>query len=303
MLTQNSKSIIQNCRLNHPAVSRNPSSDSSNIFFTRHTPPPFSPNSTSNMFYQNRFAFTSTRLSSSNVWDDWYETNRRNTKLCIFQADNVNNSTIGNIQYTNAICSLSLEKVTQVSNYKNTTGTYKTREPDWGPYYTYSFDPNVNTVWNLSTSWFSTTTFADFAPNISIGYSNYSNVFLTPPLENYTNIPRSFGVATSINYPVADLTNDIKHGFVAIPFYKDPQDNVWKVGSFKGLTYTKVPCLPSATLLGDSPYYGPVGGFGWSNVGNNLLPNDFCFWNSKISFHNLELVYDPATDLKLFGGS
>jgi len=283
-----------------------PSADSNNINFSRSRSPPLSVNSTSNMFYQNRSAYPKTSLSSSNDWDDWYESNRKQTKLCIFQASQINNSTISSIQYSDAICSLTLEKVTQVNSFKNATGTVKTREPDWGTFYTYKFSPSSNVLWDTDgTSWFSTQTFADFSPSFSIGYETYSNAFLTTVLSNYTYLPRSIGVATSINLSTVSAANDFQNSYIAVPFYNDPVDQKWKVGNFFGLTYTKVPCLPSGTLLGDSPYYGPLGGYAWSNVGNHLTTNsdNFFYWNSKLLFHDLEIVYDPATDLAMFGGS
>lgn len=286
-----------------------PSSDSNDTNFNRQNSPPLSvPDATMNMLYQSRSVYPKTSLSASNDWDDWYATNRRNTKIGIFQASQVNNLNIGSIQYANAICTLTLEKVTQVNNYRNIGGTLKTREPEWGTYYTYNFDSNSNALWDVTTSpnsWFSTITFPDFAPSVNIGYDTYSNTFLTKHLDNYTFLPRSIGLATSINFPYTTLSNDLQNSYVAIPFYKDPADNAWKVGNFMGLTYTKVPCLPTSNLCGEAPYYGPMGGYGWSNVGDLLTTttDNFFYWNSKMLFHNLELVYDPATDLTAFGGS
>jgi hypothetical protein len=285
-----------------------PSTDENNAMLGRTKPPPMSAGSTTNMFYQNRTTFVSVDSSASNDWDDAYILNRRNTKLCIFQTQDVIGKHISSILYSDAICSLTLQKITQVNNYKNGLGSVKTREPEWGTYYNYTFDTTRNQcVWDVpippGNQWRSTCMFADISSSIELGDVVYSNYFVTPPLENYTFLPRSFGVAPSIQFSTIQSSNDFKNSYTAIPFYNDPSDSVWKVGQMFGVSFTNTPCLPSPDILGENPYYGPLGGYAFSSDPIvSIRESKFHYWNGKLTFHNLELEYTPAFDLRAFGG-
>ena len=276
-----------------------------NVNYSRIRAPP---STIVNESFLNAVSFAQTSNSPADSWDDWYVSNRRNTKLGIFLAKNIDRKPQSEINIFSSICTLTLEKITQINNYKEAPGTLKTREPDWGTFYKYTFDTQQRTVWDVSstavsTIWFSTQTFADFAPTFIQGFSTYTNVFETLPLENYTYLPRPFGVATAIANSTIQSVADYENSYVAVPFYRNPVTNKWLVGNFKGITYTNEPCLPSSDLLGASPYYGPPGGRYWYIDNSNSLYSDksFYYWNAKVTFHNLEINYDPATDLKAFG--
>lgn len=305
-----------------------PSSDENNAQFSRaNSPLVLLPGGTNTgAFYRNQTTQVKTLLSDSNDWDDWYLYNRRNIKIGIFNTADVATSNISLIHISSAICTMSLSKVTQVGNYQNRPGTLHTREPDWGTYYTYKFDQASNSVWAINnpdwttpdqTYWRSTISFADFAPTYIAGESNYVNYFLThPDIKNYNYLPRSYGIAPSVGYAVNDpysnlapYTADIQNSYTAVPFYQDPATSNWIVGSFRGLSYTRTPALPSTTLIGAAPFSGPPGIFAWhNNSGTFSLYNGDqtsfqpYYWNSKILFETLDVSYNPATDLTAFGG-
>lgn len=281
-----------------------------------------------NSAYHNQTTDVLTQTSTPDDWDDWYVYNRRNTKLAIFRSGDVHNKTINDMSLSNAICTMTLEKVTQVANYQSQLGTLRTREPGWGTYYTYKFDPRSVGVWDVdmsvpesswttSTIWRSTITSADYAPTYVAGDTSYPNYFLTPEnIYNYTYLSRSYGIApavgTAVYYPelISTAISDIPNSFTAVPFYNDPVTNTWKVGSFYGLSYTQEPALPSNKVIGAAPYYGPPGIFGFTNVNgtfqlhNGQQPSGFetFYWNTKIQYETLDLEYNPATDLAKFGG-
>jgi hypothetical protein len=127
-------------------------------------------------------------------------------------------------------------------------------------------------------------------------------------------LPRSYGISpavgNAIEYPtlVSTAVADIPNSYVAVPFYFNGTEYV--PGSFFGLSYTRVPCLPSTNLTGASPYYGPPGPFAWTN---DSVTSTFqlynadqptykpYYFNTKISFNMLDNDYNPATDLSMFG--
>jgi hypothetical protein len=253
--------------------------------------------------FQEATAYTNVATSPFASWDDWYASNRRNTKLGIFLASDIQNVSISSLSIFSSIVTLSLESLTQVNNFQNAAGTLRTREPDWGTYYNYTFQPNTRTVWDISDSWMSTIHFPDFAPSTNIGFNSYPNTFLTKHLENSTSLPRSLGIATAIANAPNPSPQDFANSYVAIPFSFDPIQQTWRVGNFQGVCYTRVPCLPPAKQVGAAPYYGPSGGYGWF-AQNNVLVSDsnVYYWNANVRFHNLDVFYHPATDLDKFGG-
>jgi hypothetical protein len=308
-----------------------PSSDNSNIGFNRfNTPLTYSGDFTNNN-YRNQTTLVDTASSDVNDWDDWYLFNRRNLKLGIFKTCDVYNLSTTLISLSSAKCTMSLEKVTQVVNYKYQTGTQRTREPDWGTYYSYKFDPApsvkwdvIDPLWNgVSTYWRSTIVPGDtlndrysYIGNITNGTSTITSTIVTDyfqtidTIENYSYLPRYFGISPSVQYDYASTnTTDINNSYVAIPFYYDGASQTWKVGSFYGLSFTRMPYLPSYPLLGAAPYAGPAGMYGFynSSLTVQLYSTSFAsfepyFWNTKITYNHLDQKYDPATDLSLFGG-
>lgn len=310
-----------------------PSSDDSNVNYTRfNTPLVFKNNNN----YKNQTTYINTTKSDVTDWDDWYLYNRRNIKLGIFKTCDVYGVSTSLIELSSAICTMSLEKITQVANYKLQTGTLRTREPEWGTYYSYVYDTappqpawDVTTpLWNGGSSasyWRSTIGFADTItrPYTYVGNSSSSNIstivtdyFQTMnTIDNYSYLPRYFGISPAVEYGITTSnTGDLNNSYVAIPFYYDTSAPVskWKVGSFYGVSFTSNPALPSYPLLGAAPYYGPPGTYGFfaSTATMQLYSNTYStsatylpyFWNAKISFNVLDQKYDPATDLSLFGG-
>ena len=284
-----------------------------------------------NAQYHNQTTDMFTSISDMNDWDDWFIYNRRNTKLGIFNTADLYQKDINTISLSNAVCTMTLEKITQVCNYQNQLGTLRTREPGWGTYYTYKFDPRPVSIWDVdtrisesqwqtaSTLWRSTITGADYAPTYVAGELSYPNYFLTTEkIFNYSYIPRSYGIATSVGsayeYPdlVSTATSDIPNSYCAVPFYLDTSTNTWKMGSFYGVSYTQEPAVPSTEVIGKAaPYYGPPGIFGFTKSTSNTfeLHNgqredsyERFYWNTKIQFETLDIEYNPATDLTKFGG-
>jgi hypothetical protein len=306
-----------------------PSSDTSNTSFTRFNSPLGYSTIFTNNNYKNQTTFVNTTESDVTDWDDWYLYNRHNLKLGIFKTCDIYTKSTSVIALSSAICTMTLEKVTQVNNYKYQTGTLRTREPDWGTYYSYTFDPSSKRLWDVATPiwngpatqyWRSTIVEGDtitnpytyvaeistFASTITTNYFETINTII-----NYSHLPRYFGIAPSVQYDIASTnTADINNSYVAIPFYNDA--GVWKVGSFYGLSFTRTPAIPEYPLLGAAPYYGPPGiyAFYTSSQTIQLTPNLYStsteylpyFWSSKINFTILDQNYDPAADLSLFGG-
>jgi hypothetical protein len=305
-----------------------PSSDDFNTPFNRFNSPLEYIGEFTDNNYRNQTTFVDTDRSDIHDWDDWYLYNRRNLKLGIFKTCDVYTVSTPSISLSSALCTLSLEKVTQVTNYKYQTGTQRTRDPDWGTYYSYKYDPVPSEKWDviqpewngISTYWRSTIVPGDRVTNPYIYLANgtlahvstiVTDYFQTiNTIENYSYLPRYFGISPSIQY---DYTNnntaDINNSYVAIPFYFDGASQIWKVGSFYGLSFTRKPQLPTYPLLGAAPYVGPPGiyGFYTSSLTVQLYSTSYTsfqpyFWNTKITYNHLDQKYDPATDLTLFGG-
>lgn len=310
-----------------------PSSDNSNTAFTRfHSPLNYIGQFTNNN-YKNQTTYVDTVASDTNDWDDWYLYNRRNLKLGIFKTCDVYGVSTPLVSLSSALCTMSLEKVTQIANYKFQTGTQRTREPDWGTYYSYKFDALSSVKWDVttptwndgvvSTYWRSTLVPGDtltnrysYIGNITNGASTIVSTIVTDyfqtinTIQNYSYLPRYFGISPSVQYDYEHTnTNDINNSYVAIPFYYDDTSGTWNVGSFYGLSFTRKPNVPQYPLLGAAPYSGPAGiyGFYTSSLTVQLYSTSFAsfepyFWNTKITYNHLDQKYDPATDLSLFGG-
>ena len=302
-----------------------PSANAANTLFTR-TNSPLTLISTSQEFnaalYRNQTTYIRTKDSVEEDWDDWFLYNRRNTKLGVFRSADINGANISTLEISTAVCTFTLDKITQVNNYESQLGTLRTREPEWGTYYTYKYEPTAMTVWDVSSvtwnnvtqdNWRSTITEPDFAPTYSAGDSNYPNYFLTPAeIYNYSYLPRTYGVAPSVGNATYDptlastFTADIPNSFTMVPFFNDPKTNTWRVGSFYGISYTNQPALPSTGIAGAAPYVGPPGGYGWMAQGSTIQMvssvGPLFYWNTKVQYETMDLRYDPATDLTRFGG-
>lgn len=284
-----------------------------------------------NMIYVNQASsnvFTGDVLADVKTWDDWYYYNRRNIKIGIFPASQIHGMPTTTLSLSSAIYTMTLQKVIQVNNYQSKPGTLLTREPDWGTWYEYAINDSIgyNSIkWDISGVKYEDPDPAGYFPRFSVpadifptyysGFSSYPGYFKTfPEIFNYSYLPRSYGISPSvgnaIEYPtlVSTATADIPNSYVAVPFYNNGTEYV--PGSFFGLSYTRVPCLPSTNLTGASPYYGPPGPFAWTN---DSVTSTFqlynadqptykpYYFNTKISFNVIDNAYNPATDLSSFG--
>jgi hypothetical protein len=183
------------------------------------------------------------------------------------------------------------------------------------------------TIWDVntiqynpgSTVWISTISDPDTIPVYVAAETSTFGYFLThPQIYNYTYLPQSFGIATSVanakDNPtlISSYASDIPNSYTAVPFYKDPSTNTYKVGIFRGLSFTQNPGIPSTATLGADPYFGTVGPYGWTqtaastfglySLGVGSITTEIWYWNAKLSFQSLDQGYDPATDLSTFGG-
>lgn len=275
---------------------------------------PLGVTNTTGCVFQNAATATSIFSNSMNTWDDWYEFNRRNLRIGVFDTAYVSTASLSTLSFSTAVCTLTLEKVTQVGNFTNTAGTIRSREPDWGTYYKYSVLSNSDTKWvYMNGSWQTVGVSADVQPVYQAGESNYPGYFLThTTIHNNNYLPLGYGIAPSMGYStsnpyscVSSYVNDIPNSYTIVPFYFDTVISEWKVGGFYGNTYTKKPALPNPTAAGlAAPYYGPPGIFGWSHSASTLqlATPEPVYWNMKIAYETLDQDYDPATDLAAFGG-
>jgi hypothetical protein len=307
-----------------------PSTDSANNIVTRFNYPRNTINNFAN--YQNRTAFIKDS-DPAVAWDDWFLFNRRNVKLGIFATANISSAT--SLSLSSAVYTMKLQKVTQINNLVNNSGTLYSREPDWGTYYSYEYEPSTTTIWSPLTGYIPPPTEEDIgawtnglvsppdvSPTYVTGNVSYPNFFLTNPvINNYSYLPREYGIAPSVGFSVnspygntPSWQTDIPNSYTAVPFYYDFNINDWRIGAFHGLSFTRTPAIPSTGLIGEAAYYGPPGIFAWnydynttSNVSTFTLMNGEqpsfqpYYWNMKIDFENLYLNYDPATDLQAFG--
>jgi hypothetical protein len=269
-------------------------------------------------FFQNRATFPSITAGGSNVWDDWYVANRSNIRIGVFDTKELCSTSVDSLALTSSILTMTLKKVSQVASYTNAGGTFRTREPEWGTYYTYEPITTADNLWiPYAGGWASTQVVADQKPTFVAGPSTYTGYFLTHTnINNYSFLPRSVGIAPSVGYAmetpyanVSSYTSDIPNSYTIVPFYKDVETDNWKVGSFYGVSFTRQPAMVDPDVAGAAPYYGPPGPFGWTrNVSSFVLTNGAesvakpYYWNAKIAMETLDQDYNPATDLAAFGG-
>lgn len=293
-----------------------PSYDTIGVPVTR-TNSPLGLSDTANYTFNNAATYTSIFSNSLDTWDDWYSINRRNLRVGVFNTGDLVSTNIQSVSLADAICTLTLEKVTQVANYTNTTGTLKTREPDWGTYYSYKVLRAADEKWEYSNgTWRIVSMTEDLAPTYESGSDSYPGYFLTHTnINNYNFLPRGYGIAPSVGYATSNpyvytssYTSDIPNSYTMVPFYNDPLDDTWKVGSFYGVSYTTRPLLPDPANAGIAPYLGPAGIFALTredpmNTSTlTIAGTNPYYWNMKIGFETLDKDYDPATDLSMFGG-
>lgn len=263
--------------------------------------------------FHNQATPTSIYSSGLSVWDDWYEFNRRNLRLGVFPTQYVSTMNLSTISMTDAICTLTLDKVVQVANYTNTPGTLRSREPDWGTYYEYKVLSNADDKYYYNNgSWQTVSLLPDITPTYEAGDTTYPGYFLTHTnINNYNFLPNGYGIAPSVGYAVnnpysyvSSYTSDVPNSYTMVPFYYDQTASTWKVGSFYGVSYTKRPFVPNPVTAGsEAPYYGPPGIFGWTTNVSTIISasTEPLYWNMKIGFETLDADYDPATDLSSFG--
>ena len=269
-------------------------------------------------------------------WDDWYFYNRRNLKLAVFNTADIANKPLNSIELSNALCSLTLENVTQVTSYQNQLGTLLTREPEWATYYKYTTNTKTDKLWDVryvdwststASSWRRTVNAPDFAPTYYYGNLSSANYFQTyPVIHNYSYLPRSFGIAPSVANAavnptlISSYSADIPNSYTLVPFYfesSEPDADIatqgtWRVGSFFGVTFTLQPALPTIDVLGAAPYAGPAGTYAWTATNSvcelvstpviSGTPTSVFYWNTRITYNVLDVANNPANDLSLFGG-
>jgi hypothetical protein len=258
-------------------------------------------------------------------WDDWYLPNRRNLKIGVFPTDQISSLHISSVLLENSIGTLTLNKICQVANYSYAPFNLRTREPDWGTYYTYTYSPTQKNLYDVATidmygdsqNWRSTVVGADYIPTFIDATGEYQGYFLThSTINNYNNLPRNYGIADSVGYMMrfsSMMTSwmlDIPNSYTAIPFYYNESTLMWEVGSFSGLTYTTEPMVPTPSTLGANPYFGPMGHLQFtlttaSTFTINSTPFVFytapTYFNSKLTFEKLDNCYNPSRDLSSFG--
>jgi hypothetical protein len=302
-----------------------PSIDVNNQLYTRsYSPLSLTGQSNTNAIYRNQTTLTKAE-NNYDDWDDFYLLNRRNIKIGIFKTSDIADVSTSQISLSNAVASMTLSQITQVNNYTYGVGTLRTREPEWGTYYKYTFSDVPQNVWDVATIPYnsSISSFrqlridADFAPSFTAGSNTYANYFLTNPyIFNYSYLPRSFGISPAVQnallYPttISSITSDIPNSYTVVPFAFDSATSTYQIGCYHGLSFTNLPVLPSTNLTGASPYYGPMGPFGWglsenstmTQVMRNFLPIQGYYWNAKLNYNALDFSYNPATDLSSFGG-
>lgn len=306
-----------------------PTFDNTGLDFGRqYSPLLYNSVSAENFLYTNRKTQIAEDVSQAADWDDWYLRNRRNTKIGIFYTSTISGKPLSGVSLSNALTTMTLKHVTQVNNYQYTTGTLRTREPDWGTFYSYEYDSNSSLIWDVSTITWSPSVAANFVqrqvpgdiftgPSYSYDYaSTVQNSFLTfPTIYNYNGLARSFGLATAIGYAattptlMSSFTADVPNTYTIVPFYFDEGTQSYLVGSYFGLDWLNQPAIPNPAQIGEAPYYGSLGPYGWSNSGGNftlMTKEGFTgplpyYWQGKLNFQYYGVTYNPATDLEAFG--
>lgn len=307
---------LNNFQVKFSYIGPSQSPDSSK-FSRTNSPLPLS--NTQNCIFHNHASVTLTQSTNMTQWDDWYVANRANVRIGIFASADISGADVNLLTMDSAITTMTLAKVTQVANYTNAPGTFRSREPEWGTYYSYEPLLSENSLWIPSGgSWISTQVTGDKTPSYTAGERDYNGYFLTHTnINNYSYIPRGVGIAPSVGYAMETpyaftppFTTDIPNSYTAVPFTKNPDTGEWTVGSFYGVSFTRTPAIADPAIAGSAaPYYGPAGPFGWyRNVSTLELYNGAettlkpYYWNAKVTFETLNQDYNPATDLTAFGG-
>ena len=258
-----------------------------------------------------------------NLWDDWYLPNRQNLRIGIYPTAQISSISINNLAIESSICTLSLNKITQVNDYTYTPTSIRRRQPEWGTYYTYTVNETDRELWAPSTitmlgtaaNWEATAVPADSVPTFESCMSSNVGYFPTAPtIKNYNGLERNYGLAPSVGFTVStsystisNWVSDIPNSYTMVPFYWST--TTWVAGSWFGLTYTTTAQLPPASTIGAAPYYGPPGFMGWTtNSGTMALAStgmtsfNPVYWNAKVSFNQMNDGYEPWNDLTAFGG-
>ena len=198
------------------------------------------------------------------LWDDKFLQNRRNVVLGVFRSSDLNGKNINTLKITDALCTLSLTKVTQVCQYSSSTDPTvnfsRTRTPDWGTYYVYERVETSSQLWipvrqdivngslggpdsdlsgGMITRWSAVTKTPDSGSNIFMkSFSNQTDL-----TTYYTDVSKNslcFVPFYAVLSPTETATYD-----TALPFSKPlTTASSWAVGSFTGLTYTSQPFIP-----------------------------------------------------------
>lgn len=267
-------------------------------------------NDTAGYSFYNAGTYT---WQNGDIWDDWYSPNRQNVRIGIFNTGDIQNKHVSSISLNDAFLTMTLNKVTQVANYTKQTGTFRTREPEWGTYYDYTVLSNATNIWtNNQNSWQNISVSPDKTPTYYEGSNSHPGYFLTNTrINNYNFLPRGYGVAPSVGYAAnqqpyaytSSFTTDIQNSYTIVPFSYDSGSDVWNPASFYGVSFTRKPQIPNPANAGQAPYYGPPGIFGWSaDTASTLqITGSSFYWNMKVAYETLDMQYDPATDLSSFG--
>ena len=204
-------------------------------------------------------------------WDDHFYQNRQNVILGVFKSKDINGANINSLSPSNALCTLTLKKITQINEFSSpndpTAAFSRTRTPDWGTYYVYEASTTATNNWvscsqtfipassSVSTKWAAVTSPIDISSNIfttinsptgsdtKAYYSDVSNNSLCF-IPFYPNL-------TSEQLELSQDTNP-----TVMPFNIPFSDGNWSVGTFTGLTYTTRPYIPilTASSLAANPY-------------------------------------------------
>ena len=295
-------------------------------------------------------------VSDMGAFDDHYYLNRRNVVLGVFRTQDIVNSNTNNIFLQNALCTLTLKKVTQIVEYSSSTDPTalfsRTRSPEWGTYYVYETSNVSSSLWapvtqtfdplqkNIKTQWAAVQKLADLSTNIF----TVTNSNSTDTQSYYTDVTAN-GLCFVPFYPTLNSqqlsqTQDTNPSIA--PFNLDFAYYNWAVGSFSHLTYTTRPYIPitSAQSLAENPYIfyegagdtnsicvekiatggvslgdtstylgaaGPLC-WGYNELGSIISPNyrssgfNPTFFNIRINLTIPDLLYNPMTDLAVFGG-
>jgi hypothetical protein len=293
-----------------------PSLNSNNVAFSRLNSP-LGLSDSDRCVFHNQATYIQTACNAAATWDDWYIANRSNIRVGIFATGDISGADASALRLESSITTMTLNKVTQVANFTNAGGTFRSREPEWGTYYSYVPATSTQTVWvPQGSAWVSTQVAADQVPTYTAGESNYPGYFLTHTvINNYSFIPRGVGIAPSVGYAMetpyaytSSFTSDIPNSYTIVPFYNDA--GIWRAGSFYGVSFTRTPAMATPAVAGEAaPYYGPAGPFGWTRnvstielaLGAETALKPY-YWNAKVSLETLNQDYNPATDLTAFGG-